>query len=317
MSTVIRFHQYGSPSVFQVEQTKVGIPGPLQVRLKQQAIGVNFIDGMFREGIFPMQLPGITGVEGVGVVDEVGTDVQGLKKGDRVAYFLAPGAYAAVRLINVADLVAVPDDVPASQVAAYLTKGLTAWTGLNGFHRLQPGETILVQGASSNVGMLLSRWAKSLGAVVIGTAASEEKRVAMAPGIDHALRSDDPNLIESINKIKPGGVDVVYEFVGKATFETTAAAVRDGGTIVNIGAASGQPSIDKAALAARGVRIVGGPMANQLGGHAQEAVDQVFDAYRRGVFGDIVVTTYPLEDARVAHEDMAARRKAGPLVLIP
>jgi NADPH2:quinone reductase len=317
MSTVIRFHQYGPPSVLQAEQTEVGAPGPLQVRLKQQAVGVNFIDSMFREGIFPMQLPGVTGVEGVGIIDAVGTEVQGLKKGDRAAYFLSPGAYAAVRLINATDLVTMPADVPASHVAAILTKGLTAWAGLNGFHRLQPGETILVQGASGNVGMLLSRWAKSLGAVVIGTAGSEEKRVALAADLDHAFRSDDPDLVAAIHQIKPRGVDVVYEFVGKATFESTVASVREGGTIVTIGAASGQPSIDQAALAARGIRVVGGPMANQLGGRPQEAVDQVFDAYQSGVFGDVVVTTYPLEDARIAHQDMATRRRAGPLVLIP
>ncbi len=317
MTTTIRFHQYGAPDVLQVEDEQVGAPAAGQVRLRHEAIGVNFIDTMFRQGVFPVPLPSVPGVEGAGVIEAVGSGVNGFAVGDRVAYFLAPGSYAAVRLIDADALLKVPQDLSSEQVVTVLTKGLTAWAGLYGFHQLKAGETVLVQGASSSVGMLISRWAKALGAVVIGTAGSEAKRAALAGDIDHVLSSGDADLAAQIRRIAPKGVDVVYEFVGKATFSASAAAVRDGGKIVTIGAASGQPAIDQAGLAARGVRVVGGPMAQ----HAQPAIAQassaVFDAYRKGVFGSPEVTRYPLAQAALAHEDIAARRKSGTIILIP
>lgn len=278
---------------------------------------MNFIDTAFRQGVFPMSLPGVTGVEGAGVVEAIGPGVQDLHAGDRVAYFLAPGSYAAVRLIDAAQLVPLPSDLTPAAAATVLTKGLTAWSAFNGFHHLQAGETVLVQGASSNVGLLLARWARALGATVIGTAGSEDKRAAIADSVDHALLSEGDDLGERIRALAPGGVDVGYEFVGKATFAATAAAVRDGGTLVTIGAASGAPIIDHVALAARGVRVVGGPMAQHLQGRTAQAVDAVFDAYRSGIFGRYEASVYPLTEAATAHADIAARRKFGPMLLVP
>lgn len=317
MSTTIRFYQYGSADVLEIEDEQIGAPGAGQVRLRQEAIGVNFIDTLFRQGIFPVALPAVAGVEGAGIVEAVGAEVDGFSSGDRVAYFLAPGSYAEVRLIDAKSLIPVPDDLTSEQVVTVLTKGLTAWAALNGFHRLKAGETVLVQGASGGVGLLIARWAKALGAIVIGTAGTETKRAALASSIDHALLSGDTELGAQIRRIAPNGVDVVYELVGKATFAASTRAVRDGGTIVTIGAASGQPSIDQAQLAKRNVRVTGGPMAQ----HVQDTITQVtravFDAYRSGVFGELEVTRYPLTQAAVAHEDIAARRKSGTLILIP
>ncbi|AXQ31464.1 quinone oxidoreductase [Solimonas sp. K1W22B-7] len=317
MSKTIRFHKTGAPEVLQLEDEQVPSPGPGQVRLRQEAIGVNFIDTAFREGLFPMPLPGVTGVEAAGVVEAVGPGVTGVAAGDRVAYFLAPGSYAEVRLVNAADLIPTPADLSSEQVATILTKGLTAWAGLNGFHQLKAGETVLVQGASSNVGQLISRWARARGAIVIGTAGSEAKRGAIAGAVDHALLSTDGRLLDQVLQIAPGGVDVVYEFVGKATFGVSAAAVRQGGRIVTIGAASGAPAIDQAELASRNVRVVGGPMAQHLQGRIPQAVDAVFQAYRDGVFGEFKAVRYPLAQAAEAHADIAARRKTGPMVLVP
>lgn len=318
MSTTIRFHQYGAPDVLQVEDDDVGAPGPGQVRLRHQAIGVNFIDTAFRQGIFPVPLPAVPGVEGAGVIEAVGPGVVGIAAGDRVGYFLAPGSYASVRLINADALIRLPDDLSTEQVVTVLTKGLTAWAGLNGFHPLKAGQTVLVQGASSSVGLLISRWARALGATVIGTAGSEDKRARLAGSLDHALLSNDPDLGARIRKLAPDGVDVVYEFVGKTTFAASVAAVRDGGTIVTIGAASGQPVIDQAALASRKVKVVGGPMAQHVNGPAiATATAAVFNAYREGVFGELEVTRYPLSQAAAAHEDIAARRKLGTAILVP
>lgn len=317
MTTTIRFYQYGGPDVLQVEDEQVGAPGPGQVRLRHEAIGVNFIDTAFRRGIFPVPLPSVPGVEGAGIVEAVGAGVDTFQVGDRVAYFLAPGSYAAVRLIAADALLKIPQDLSPEQVVTVLTKGLTAWAGLNGFHQLKAGETVLVQGASSSVGMLISRWAKALGATVIGTVGSAAKRAALAGDIDHVLLSGDADLGEQIRRIAPRGVDVVYEFVGKATFAASQASVRDGGTIVTIGAASGEPAIDRAGLAARGVRIVGGPMAQHVQPAVATATEAVFDAYRRGIFGALEVTRYPLAQAALAHEAIAERRKSGAIILIP
>jgi NADPH2:quinone reductase len=320
MNTTIRFHQYGAPSVLQVEEDDAGVvsePGAGQVRLRHQAIGVNFIDTLFRQGAIRVPLPSVPGVEGVGVVEALGPDVTGIKVGQRMAYYLAPGSYTHQRLINAELLVPVPDDLSAEQVAAVLTKGLTAWAGLNGYYQLQAGQTVLVQGASSGVGNLLARWAKARGAVVIGTAGTPEKRAALTPAIDHVLSSDAPDLAEQLKRLAPQRVDVVYEFVGKATFAATLAAVRDGGTIVSIGAASGPPEVDAEEVARRKIRMVGGPMANHLQGRVGEATAAVFEAFRTGLLGAVQVTRYALRDAAQAHADIAQRSKSGSLVLVP
>ena len=317
MNTTIRFHQYGAPEVLQVEDDAVPTPSAGQVRLRHEAIGVNFIDTLFRQGTFPVPLPSVPGVEGVGIVEALGTDVAGIKIGQRMGYYLAPGSYTQQRAIGAEQLVPVPDDLSAEQVAGILTKGLTAWAGLNGYHPLKVGETVLVQGASSAVGSLLARWAKAHAAVVIGTAGSAGKRAELAAVIDHALPSDAPDLAAQVRRIAPQGVDVVYELVGKATFTASVAAVRDGGTIASIGAASGAPEFDKGELARRQIRMVGGPMANHLQGRVNEATAAVFDAYRRGLLGSVPVTRYALKDAAKAHRDIAERRKTGSLLLIP
>ncbi|WP_127564150.1 zinc-binding dehydrogenase [Stenotrophomonas indicatrix] len=316
MTTTIRFHQYGGPEVLTPEDEQVGRPLEGQVRLRHEAIGVNFIDTAFRRGIFPMPLPGVTGVEGAGIVEETGPGVD-FQVGDRVAYFLSPGSYAEVRLIKAGDLIATPEDITSVEIATILTKGLTAWAALNGFHTLRAGETVLVQGASSNVGLLVARWARARGARVIGTTSSSEKLAAIRDSVDYALLSSDASMLERLKAIAPAGVDVVYEFVGKATFDTSVAAVRNGGTIATIGAASGQPDADPDALSRRNVRVVGGPMAQHLQGRTREAINAVFAAHREGTFGDYKANVYPLRDAAAAHADVSARRKLGPMVLVP
>jgi len=318
MSTTIRFHQHGTPDVLQVEDEQVGQPGRGQVKLRHEAIGVNFIDTIFRQGIYPVALPSVPGVEGAGVVEAVGDGVGDFAVGDRVAYFFAPGSYAAERLIDADALVRLPEDISTEQAATVLTKGLTAWAGLHGFHQLQAGETVLVQGASSSVGTLIARWAKALGARVIGTVGSASKRDLLVSSLDHVLLSGDADLVAQIRRMAPAGVDVVYEFIGKASFPVSAAVVRDGGSIVNIGAASGAPEIDLDALGARRVRVVGGPMAQHLKGDARgEAIQAVFQAYRQGILGELSATRYPLVDAARAHQDIAARSKTGALILVP
>lgn len=317
MTTVVKFHRHGPPSVLQVEDEPVGAPGPGQVRLRHEAIGVNFIDTAFRSGSFPMPVPAVAGVQGAGIVEAVGPGVASLSPGDRVGYLFAPGSYAELRRVDAGVLVRLPDDISSETAAAIMTKGLTAWMGVHALHSLKPGETVLIQGATSGVGSLLAHWARHIGATVIGTG-SATKLAGISGAVDHALASDDPELAAKIRAFAPNGVDVVYEFVGRATFEASTAAVRDGGTIITIGAASGPPDINQAELAARGVRVAGGSAAQSVTGTVlADASAELFDLVRKRVFGTIEIARYPLAEAARAHEDIAARRREGFPILVP
>lgn len=320
----VRIYQTGGPAVMQYEtlDTDIGAPGPGQVRLAHQAIGLNFVDTLFRSGAFGVPLPLDMGVEAAGVVEAVGPGVTGLRVGDRAAYFFTPGAYSNVRLIDAAALVKLPDDISSELAATLLTKGLTAWMLLKRVHPVQPGEAVLVHGAAGGVGSLLAAWAKALGATVIATVGSPAKADSVrALGIEHVLHTGDPVFIERIQSITAGrGVDVVYEFVGKATFALSVAALRNGGTLAHVGNASGAPSsADKATLPSRSIRYVQ-PTTSQYVGERTSlelASNEVFAAWRAGVFGEPRATRYPLSEVVRAHEDLAARRITGTAILIP
>lgn len=317
MTTVVKFYRHGPPSVLEVEDEQVGAPGPGQVRLRHDAIGVNFIDTAFRSGAYPMPVPAVGGVQGAGIVEAVGAGVTNVFPGDRVGYLFAPGSYAEVRQVSADVLVRLPDDVSSVTAAAIMTKGLTAWMAVHALHELKPGEIVLIQGATSGVGSLLAHWARDIGATVIGTG-SAPKLDRISGAVDHALASDDPELAGKIREIAPDGVDVVYEFVGRATFAVSMAAVRNGGSILTIGAASGPPDIDQGLLAARGVRVAGGSAAQSVTGQTLiDASTELFGLIRRGVFGTIEIAPYRLADAARAHEDIAERRREGFPILVP
>jgi NADPH2:quinone reductase len=318
MTAIIQMQTRGAPSVLQPGAATVDEPGPGQVRLRQQAVGVNYVDIMVRDGRFPVPLPAIPGFEGAGTIDAVGPGAGPLRAGQRAAYFFAAGAYAGERLVDASSLVALPDDIDAVHAAAFLAKGLTAWMGLRALYRLRPGETVLVQGASGNVGAILSRWAKALGATVIGVAGSRGKLDKVKAGAHHALAADDPDFLARLRAIAPGGVDVVYDFVGQAVRELSQAALRDGGTLVAIGAASGQPDFDQALLARRGIAVrAGGTPQYVTPANAAAAAAELFQAMRDGLFADLPIVRYPLAEAAQVHEDIGKRRLDGLAVLIP
>jgi NADPH:quinone reductase len=258
MAKKIEMRTTGSPAVLKIVNAEVGSPGAGQVRLVQTAIGINYVDGMVRKGLYPMHLPATPGFEAAGVIDEIGSGVTDFEPGDRAGYFFVEGAYATTALVSAGALVRLPDDISDEMAATFLAKGLTAWMALRALHPLKAGEVALVLGASGSVGSILSRWARSLGATVIGVAGSAGKLATVAAGADHAFAADDPSVSEKVRALAPGGVDVVYDFVGRATFPLAAAAVRDGGVIATIGAASGQahPAADQ--LRTRGVDLRGG-----------------------------------------------------------
>ncbi|AHI26338.1 quinone oxidoreductase [Komagataeibacter xylinus E25] len=317
MAKVIRIHENGGPSVLRVENAEVGAPGPGEVRLIQQAIGINFVDGMIREGNFPLPPPTIPGFEAAGIVESVGPGVSDFAPGERVGYFFIPGAYATERDVPTAPLIHLPEDISTETSAVFLVKGLTAWMGLRPLHHLAADETALVLGASGGVGSVLSRWARALGAKVIGVAGSASKMDIAEAGSDHALLAGDPQIVEKIRAIAPKGVDVVYDLVGAATFEVATATIRDGGTIATIGAASGQPQPLSEDLVKRGVEVKGGGVPQLIQGPtAATATSELWTAIRDGVFADLHVVRYPFADIVRAHEDMAHRRFEGLPVLI-
>ncbi|MEC4722670.1 quinone oxidoreductase [Noviherbaspirillum sp. CPCC 100848] len=320
----VRIYENGAPSVMKYETSAAiaGGPGNGQVKLVHEAIGVNFVDTLFRSGAFGVSLPFDMGVEGAGVVESVGDGVQGWKSGDRAAYFFTPGAYSNMRLIDAGVLVKLPDDIASDVAASLLTKGLTAWMLIKRVHVVKPGDIVLVHGAAGGVGSLVAQWAKSLGATVIATVGSPSKAQGVRNrGIDHVLVTDDPEFLETVNAITGGrGVDAVYEFVGKATFALSAAVLRSGGTLAHVGNASGAPAADdKAGLPGRGIRYVQPATSQYVGERSSldEASTDVFAAYRAGVFGTIEPTRYALSDVVRAHEDIASRSLVGPAILIP
>lgn len=264
-----------------------------------------------------MPLPTIPGFEAAGVIAAVGPGVTELAPGDRVGYFFVAGAYASERVMAGVPLLCLPDDISTETAATFLAKGLTAWMGLRVLHPLRAGETVLVLGASGGVGSILSRWARSLGATVIGVASSPGKLGKVEAGATCALHAGDPDMLEKIRAIAPDGVDVVYDLVGQATFDPAMAAVRTDGTIAIIGAASGQPRPDSGRLAERNITIrEGGTPQFVRGATVAVATSELWELIRKGVFADLQTVRYRFADIARAHADMAGRRLEGLPVLI-
>jgi len=317
MAKTIRIQEIGAPSVMHAVDAMIGDPGSGEVRLLQDFVGVNYVDTMVRDGRFPMSLPTIPGFEGAGIIGKVGGDVRHYAAGDRVGYFFSAGGYASERLISADALIRLPADISTEQAATFLAKGLTAWMALFALHSLQPGETVLVQGASGSVGTILSRWAKALGATVIGIAGSVDKLALVASGADHAFHAADPVWPEKVRGLTPRGVDVVYDLVGKATAAQSAFVLRDGGTFVGIGAVTGQPDYDPAILADRRIAVKGGGTPQYVNADTvDEASSALFAAIRKGLFADLPVVRYPLADAQTVHQDILSRRLAGLPVMV-
>ncbi|MFE3270033.1 zinc-binding dehydrogenase [Streptomyces sp. NPDC059215] len=318
MTRVIAIHEYGGPAALRLEAGDVREPGPGEVLLRQDAIGVNAVDALMRQGQFGTPLPAVLGVEGAGIIQAVGPGVKNHAPGDRVGYFFSMGGYATERVIPAEALIPLPEDIETDRAAAFLAKGLTAWMGMTILHPIQPGQVILVQGASGGVGSVLARWAKDKGATVIGVAGSKDKLPRVRAGADRALHAADPELLAAVKEVAPAGVDVVYDLVGRATAELSAQAVRDGGKIITIGAASGPPRHYASLHNKRGVQLVGGSTPQ----HVHPATDpkpaaELFTAIRSGLFHDLEITRYTFENARQAHEDLEHRKLTGLPILKP
>lgn len=326
MAAVI--HEKGAPEVFRWEEIEVGAPGAGEVRLRNSAIGVNYVDTYHRRGMphpWPVPaLPVVLGFEGVGVVQEVGPAVGDFRPGDRVAYALPPhGAYSQERLYPAAKLLKAPDDIDDQTIAAMMLKGLTAQYLLRRTYRVQPGDTILVHAAAGGIGQILCQWAKHLGATVIGTVSSDEKAAqARACGCDHPVVHGRGDFVATVREVTNGeGCAVVYESIGKDTFRRSIDCLRPMGMLASYGHASGPPDpVDVIELGAKGSLFLTRPaimhyMARRA--DLEGAARELFDVVQSGAVKVSVNHVYPLRNVADAHRAIEERRTTGSTVLMP
>jgi NADPH2:quinone reductase len=316
--------RWGGPEAMELRPIQVPEPAAGEVRIQQTAIGINFIDVYCRRGSFTMVPPGgVLGMEAAGVVESVGPGVTRVKMGDRVAYACAPpGAYASLRNMPADMLVPLPSSLSDVKAAALMLKGMTASFLLHDVYAVKPGDQVLVHAAAGGVGQLLCRWAKAIGAIVIGVTSTEAKaEAARRVGCDAALLAGRADLVEEARRLTGGrGFDVVYDAVGADTFETSIACLAPRGHLVSFGQASGDVgsrSID--ALASRSVTL-----SRPNYGHYTDSADKIelqshrlFEALASGAVVADQPRVYPLADVRRAHADLEGRATAGALVLIP
>lgn len=315
-------HESGAPDVLRFERiADPPPPGPGEVLLVQGAIGVNYLDIYFRNGdIAPASFPFVNGFEGAGTVEAVGEGVENVRPGDRVGYFLAAGAYAERRIVPADRLVVLPDDITDAEAAAMLLKGCTAEYLVRESHPVAPGDTVLIHAAAGGVGSILVQWAKHLGAAVIGTVSTAAKAQHVRElGCDHAIVTGDEDFVERVNDLTHGlGVTVVYDGVGRTTFERNFDCLATFGTNVLFGWASGRVApLDVYRLNARSHRMANPSVGDHAGTPARLAASTaaLFDVVRGGAVRIPVAHEYALADAALAHTDLEARRTSGSIVL--
>jgi NADPH:quinone reductase len=320
----IRVSEHGGPEVLQLVELDVADPGPDEVRIRNHAIGLNFIDIYYRTGLYPSPLPHGLGFEGAGVVDAVGANVKVLKEGDRVAYGQGPlGAYAEVRVMPPAMVVKLPAKIGFDEAAAATLKGLTVQYLFRQTYRLQGHETILFHAAAGGVGLIACQWAKALGVKLIGTVSSPEKAaLARKHGAWATIDYSKENFVERVKELTSGAkVPVVYDGVGKDTWEGSLDCLQPRGLMVSFGNASGAVSgVNIGILAAKGSLFVTRPT---LGTHAvprarlEASAEELFDMITSGRIKVEIDQRYRLADAAQAHIELAGRKTTGSSVLIP
>ena len=322
MTKAIRIHQTGGPEVLQWESIEVGDPAEGQVRLRQTACGLNYIDVYGRSGMYPVgDLPAVIGMEAVGVVEAVGAAVENLVVGDRVAYPMHLGAYAESRLIAADKLLKLPDAISDETAAAMMLKGLTAHYLLFRTYPVQSGDSILVYAAAGGVGLILCQWASLLGVNVIGCVGSEEKsELAKANGCHHTILYRDEDISTRVREITNGvGVAAAYDSIGKATFEASLDSLRPFGVLATYGNASGKvEDFSPAILAPKGSLYVTRPtLATHISTREllEEGASRLFDVVAGNQVKISVNQTIPLENCAEAHRQLEARETTGSTIL--
>jgi len=323
MTKAVRFHKTGGPEVLQMDEVDVPAPGAGQARVRHTAIGVNFIDTYQRSGIYPAPLPSGAGNEGAGVVEAVGAGVTQLKAGDRVAYTGQIGAYCEARLVPADRLVKIPEGISDEQAASMMLKGMTAWYLIHRTYAVKKGDTVLFHAAAGGVGLIACQWLKALGATVIGTVGSDEKaKIAKAHGCDHPVVYTRENFVEKVKALTGGkGVPVVYDSVGKTTFDGSLDCLRPLGLMVSFGNSSGPVApFNTGLLAQKGSLYLTRPtlftyIATR--GDLETASNALFGVVKSGKVKIEITGRYKLADAAQAHRDLEARKTTGSLVILP
>jgi len=321
----VRFNKIGGPEVLAIDQVVVGAPQAGHVLLRHTAIGLNYIDTYHRSGLYPVQnFPSGIGLEAAGVIERVGDGVTDLKQGDRVAYGTGPiGAYSQLRVMPADKLVKIPHGIDDKTAAAMMLKGLTAQYLLRRTYKVQSGDAILIHAASGGVGMILSQWAKHLGAMVIGTVGSPQKAtVAKAHGCDHTILYRIENFAARVKDFTKGkGVAVVYDGVGKDTFMGSLDCLSRLGMMVSYGNASGPvPPFDISVLNQKGSLFLTRPSLMGYATTREELTSmaaELFDVVKSGAVKIEINQTYKLRDAVQAHRDLESRKTTGCTVILP
>jgi NADPH2:quinone reductase len=324
MSKAFRLHRHGGPGVLALEEVEIGAPDPGQVRMRNLAVAVNYRDVLMRKGVHAIKsFPSGIGLESAGVIDALGPGVTGFAVGDRVAFAGMPeGSYAEFRVVPVARLIALPPGIDERTAASMMIRGMTARALLHDAYAVKPGDTILVHAAAGGVGLIMCQWAKHLGATVIGTVSSDEKAaVARAHGCDHAIVYTREDFVDRVREITKGeGVPVVYDSVGKATFEGSLKCLRRRGVMASFGEASGDPDpMPPRRLGALGSIYLTHPSVSNYTVTRAELDATANDLFRMVLSGKIKIEiskSYPLRDAPQAHTDIEARKTTGSIVLV-
>lgn len=324
MPKAIRYDQPGGPDVMKWVDVEVGEPQAGQVRIRQHAVGLNYIDIYFRTGLYPQPLPGGLGMEAAGEVTAVGDDVTAFKPGDRVAYVWSqPGAYAQERVLPADRVVKLPDAISYDEAASVMLQGLTAHYLLRRTYRVKAGDTILIHAAAGGVGLLVCQWAKALGATVIGTVGSDEKAaLAKAHGCDHPIVYTRENFTERVRAITNDALlPVVYDSIGKDTYIGSLDCLAPLGLFVSFGNASGPlPPIDSKDFSSRGSLFFTRPtLFSYIAKRAdlEAGAAELFDVIQSGKVKTSINQRYPLADVARAHAELEARKTTGSTILIP
>lgn len=325
MARVVKFHETGAPEVLRFEGVEVGEPGPGEVRLRHEAVGLNFADTYFRRGTYPVPLPSGIGNEAAGVIEAVGAGVSGLAVGDRVSYTgftNTLGAYSTERLIAAALLIKLPPEIGCETAAAMTMRGLSAAYLVRRIYPFKPGDSVLLHAAAGGVGLIVSQWAKLLGLTVIGTVSTEEKAaVARAHGCDHTINYSHEDVAKRVRELTNGvGVSVVFDSVGKSTFMASLDSLKRRGLMVCVGTASGTiPPFDPQILARKGSLYLTRPgLADYIADPVEKAelVDELFGHVAAGRIRIEINQRYDLQHAVQAHRDLEARKTTGSSIFV-
>ena len=323
MTKAVRFHKTGGPEVLQLDDVTVGDPGQGQVRVRHTAIGVNFIDTYQRSGLYAMPLPAGAGNEAAGVVEAVGPGVTQLKAGDRIAYTGQVGSYCEQKLLPADRLVKVPQGISDEQAASMMLKGMTVQYLIHRTYKVKPGDTVLWHAAAGGVGLIACQWLKAIGATVIGTVGSEDKaRLAKAHGADHVINYSNENFVARVKEITAGkGVPVVYDSVGKTTWDGSLDCLRPLGMMVSFGNASGPVApFSPVILSQKGSLYLTRPTLVTYTASREDlemTSKALFEIVLSGKVKIEISARYKLADAQQAHRDLEGRKTTGSVILVP